>query len=421
MINYNRLSYQIKRKLSTFLNKITKNTSRPKSKFIFQMMYGFLESNSILLSNIARALKENILLKKTIERLSRNLSDFDETNQPVENYFDTIQSFINDNTIFCIDGSEITKRNSKALEEMGTVRDGSTGETNVNGYNILEVAALTNKYAMPVSVYSKVYSNACEDFKSENTETLKALDFIRTHFGNIGIKALDRGYDNNLFYEYFTNNNEKFVIRAKRNRDVIHNGKAINIFKLANKYKGKYVTIVKNKAGKAKKCKFSYIPITLPDIPDKKLTLVLIMGFGKIPMLLITNLNPKDKMLSLTILKVYLKRWRIEEYFRFKKQQFDFENIRVRSINSIRAMNLLLSITIGFIAMLSQKGKENILVLLILKISKRIYDIPKFDYYALSDGIYTILQKTKTGIKSFIKPIFKKKESQQLMIADAFI
>ncbi|NMB27532.1 MAG: transposase, partial [Tissierellia bacterium] len=53
--------------------------------------------------------------------------------------------------------------------------------------------------------------------------------------------------------------------------------------------------------------------------------------------------------------------------------------------------------------------------------SKRIYDIPKFDYYALSDGIYTILQKTKTGIKSFIKPIFKKKELQQLMIADAFI
>ena len=110
-----------------------------------------------------------------------------------------------------------------------------------------------------------------------------------------------------------------------------------------------------------------------------------------------------------------------EEYFRFKKQQFDFENIRVRSLNSIRTMNLLLSITIGFIAILSQRKKESILVLLILKISKRIYDIPEFDYYALADGIYTILQKTKTGIKKFIKPRFKKKESQQLTIADALI
>ncbi len=93
----------------------------------------------------------------------------------------------------------------------------------------------------------------------------------------------------------------------------------------------------------------------------------------------------------------------------------------MRSLNSIRRMNLLLSITIGFIAILSQRKKESVLVLLILKTSKRIYDIPEFDYYALADGIYTILQKTKTSIKKFINSRFKKKESQQLTIADAFI
>ncbi|WP_113802828.1 hypothetical protein [Garciella nitratireducens] len=242
-----------------------------------------MESKSILLSNIGRALKEDILIKKDYRKgISRNLSSFDETNQFVENYIDTIQPFINDNTIFCIDGSEITKRNSKVLEDIGTVRDGSTGETNVNGYNILEVAALNDKYKMPISAYSKVYSNACEDFKSENTETLKALDFIRTYFGNVGIKALDRGYDDNKFYKYFTKNEEQFVIRAKRNRDVIDNGKVINILNLANKYKGRYVTIMKNKAGKARKCKFSYIPISLPAIPDEKLTLIIIRGGASI-------------------------------------------------------------------------------------------------------------------------------------------
>lgn len=156
----------------------------------------------------------------------------------------------------------------------------------------------------------------------------------------------------------------------------------------------------------ALKCKFSYVPIPLPIIPDKNLTLVIIRGFGKLPMMLITNINPTNKRLSLTILKVYLKRWRIEEYFRFKKQQFNFEDIRFRSKSSIKTMNLILSIVIGFIAMLSEKRKESLLVLCILKISKRIYDIPRFDYYALSDGIYAILQKTRTGIKSFIKSKF---------------
>lgn len=79
---------------------------------------------------------------------------------------------------FCIDGSEIIKRNSKVLEDMGTVRDGSMGETNVNGYNILEVADLTSKYKMPVSVYSKIFSNAEEGFKSENAKT-----FIKNESG----------------------------------------------------------------------------------------------------------------------------------------------------------------------------------------------------------------------------------------------
>lgn len=78
--------------------------------------------------------------------------------------------------------------------------------------------------------------------------TLKGLKFISNNFQNIGIKALDRGYDNNTFYKYLTYKNERFVIRAKSNRDVLFKNKPINILKLATKYKEKYSTIIKNKA-----------------------------------------------------------------------------------------------------------------------------------------------------------------------------
>jgi len=67
----------MKRKVSNFSKNISKILSKPKSKFITQMIYGFLHSQSVLLSEISRGLKENILLKKTIERLSRNLENFD--------------------------------------------------------------------------------------------------------------------------------------------------------------------------------------------------------------------------------------------------------------------------------------------------------------------------------------------------------
>ena len=41
------------------------------------MVYGILAENKLHLSEIARSLKENITLKKTIDRLSRNLFAFD--------------------------------------------------------------------------------------------------------------------------------------------------------------------------------------------------------------------------------------------------------------------------------------------------------------------------------------------------------
>ncbi|WP_127719685.1 hypothetical protein [Clostridium sp. AWRP] len=96
--------------------------------------------------------------------------------------------------------------------------------------------------------------------------------------------------------------------------------------------------------------------------------------------------------------------------------QFDFENIRVRSLNSIRTMNLFLTLIIGFIAMMSERKAQSALIKCIENISNRIYGIPDFDYYALAGGIYTILEKTLTGIKSFLQPVFKIKASQQLIM-----
>ena len=49
--------------------------------------------------------------------------------------------------------------------------------------------------------------------------------------------------------------------------------------------------------------------------------------------------------------------------------------------------------------------------------SKRIYDIPKFIYYAIGYAIENILVKTKVGIQSFIPKIHK---SQQFNIFKYF-
>lgn len=411
MINYTKLIYQLKRKITNFSKKISKDLSVPNTKFVSQMIYGLLKSQSVLLSNIARSLKEDITLKKTIDRLSRNLKTFDKQNELKANYIKTIAPYIDENTVFCCDKSDIVKPFSKKLEVLDRVRDGSTGDTE-KGYDTFEIAALTDKKELPIGIYSHIYSSLEKGFKSSNIETLKGLDFIEKHFGKKGVYALDRGYDSNRFFKYFAYGNKDFVIRAKNNRNLIYKGHSLNIIKIARLYKGKYAYTYTNKHGNNKKLKFSYASVRLPALPNKKLTLIIIRGRGRKPMLLITNLKPKAKRLSLAILKVYIKRWRIEEYFRFKKQQFNLENIRVRSLNSIRAMDLLLTIAIGMIAVFSGQKKRTELYYIVQKISERIYDIPNFDYYAIADGFKNILEKTRIGIQSFLKSYYQKRQSQ---------
>ncbi|MCQ2755204.1 MAG: transposase [bacterium] len=415
MYNYcNTLNHNLKRGILKFSEKISKNFSRPEFKFVSQMMYGILSSQSCMLSEISRKLEEKTSVKKIIDRLSRNLKEFDKGNELFENYLKAVKSEINDKTILIVDGSDITKDYTTKMECIATVRDGSTGEYKL-GYHTLGITALTPEKKMPIPVYSRIYSQAEQGYVSEDEETINGLKFLSSHFNKNNIRAFDRGYDNNRYYEYLIKNEEKFVIRAKKNRDVIYNGKRINVLELAHKFKGKYSLKFKKKNGINADCKITIIPIRLVCRPKDDLNLVVCYGFGKEPMLIITNLQSTDKRLGVAVVKVYLMRWRIEEYYRFKKQQFGYENLRVRSLNSIRNLDLLLTITMGYIGVISEKSDERATVMQIIEYSKRIYGANKFVFYAIADGLFAVLSKCKQGISDMLT---KKPKSMQLSLFD---
>ena len=94
MINYTRLGYEIKRDFTNFSLKISKGLKRPQQKFVHQMVYGILAGNKLHLSEIARSLKENITLKKTIDRLSRNLGAFDGKQVVMQDYLSLVKQHI---------------------------------------------------------------------------------------------------------------------------------------------------------------------------------------------------------------------------------------------------------------------------------------------------------------------------------------
>ena len=276
------------------------------------------------------------------------------------------------------------------------------------------VTALTANKQQPIPVYGHVYSSTETGYKSNNDETIKSLKFLSKHFGSENIRTFDRGYDGGFLFDYLTPRKEKFIVRCVGDRNCIHKGKTILVEKLAKKIKPTHKLHFETKDGDEIDCKISIMPIHLPDYPEDQLQLVVCHGFGKKPMILITNLSPDDDRLCVTVTKVYLMRWRIEEFYKFKKQTFDFENFLVRSLTSIRNLDLLLNIAIGYKGTLSEKAETSIEVHEIIMASKRLYGLAKFTFYAISDGLSEIFSKGYTGVQSFFKRTTKRLNNGQL-------
>lgn len=146
--------------------------------------------------------------------------------------------------------------------------------------------------------------------------------------------------------------------------------------------------------------------------------LAAVYGFGAEPMLLLSNLKMQDKKrLCHIVAKVFLMRWRIDEYFKFKKQQFELEGLLVMFLQSIRNLSLFATLAVGYIGLASSIHSESIFLKELKECSKRIYKIPKFIFYALGYALERVLSMSWKGINSFLP---KEIKSQQMNLFDYF-
>ena len=76
--------------------------------------------------------------------------------------------------------------------------------------------------------------------------------------------------------------------------------------------------------------------------------------------------------------------------------------MRVRSLNSIRNLELLTTVAVGYIGFVSEKCEERITVMQLIECSKRIFGTNKFIFYAVADGLFALLAKYKQGINYMI-------------------
>ena len=416
MNNFTTNTYEMKRDIINFSKKISKGVNKTTTKFVMDMQYGLAKGGSCLVSNIARSLDENIKLNYTIDRLCDNLSNLykEEKDTIWNNYLNEVGKNIDkENAVVLFDDSDINKEYSKKLEDLDRVIDASSQDKKiVNGYHVCEATVLSKNNKQPMSIYSKIYSCKSDNFISKNTYTLESIKAAETLIGDNFVGVFDRGYDDNKIFKYMSKNNHQFVVRLDDERTLLFKGKKRSVDEVAQSRKGKISMKALFDNNEEHELMLSHTKAILP-ANKKEYTLVIVYGLSeKHPMKLLTNIDIKEKADVIKVARLYLSRWRIEEHFRGKKQEYDFENMRVRTLESMNNLNMMLTIHLGYIAILADKMDNKLLTIKILYASKSLKQNSIVWLSQIARGIKNILAYAHQGIKEWMNVETREKIKQ---------
>jgi len=392
MVDDRRLPVVVREQVARFSAKLSTGLTRPIRKFIDQMLFGILAAKDIKLSNIARSLGEVIPLGKTETRLSRNVRSRVVADAVTTALIEDGASRVKDDTVLAIDVSDIAKQYAEKMEYLTTVRDGSAQGELTKGYWLLGVVGADVRGDRLTPLLMDLYSQDADDFESENTQILTAIDRVRVATGEHGIWAIDRGGDRGRLLEGLLARGCRFVVRLRGDRNLKdEQGRLRNSLVLAEGMRCREVVeIVTEDAGMRKRhrVRIGCRRVRLPK-REEWLTLVVVKGFGEKPMLLLTGVAVQALR---EVLEIYLTRWKIEESYRFLKSSYHLEDVRVRSYVGLQNMAALVMAAFYFLAVvLGARFELSILLRKVLAKVRRFFEVPEFRFYALADGLFRIL------------------------------
>jgi hypothetical protein len=197
----------------------------------------------------------------------------------------------------------------------------------------------------------RLYSTLEKNFKSQNDERHKLIAHIVQTIGNSSVYVMDRGFSGIKMLKFLVHK-VLFVCRAI-DRKVEVNGQKVMLMTWAKEIKLPYYKELRRwRNGKCQKINSAFGVHTVHfDQTDYQAVVMQIDGHGVCVLLS----NQPRKGLSeydygSKIIHQYGLRWKVEEVFRYQKQQYEFENVRVRSLHQLRNLIMIGTLVSAFAA-----------------------------------------------------------------------
>ena len=401
-------THRFKAQLNKFSGIISRQFSKPKRRLIQELIYGIQASKDVKLSNIARSLQEDIPLIKTEDRLSRNLADEDFTEVLNNEILRLGDDKITQDMVIAIDPGDIMKPYAKAMEYLCGIYDGSE-QQKARGYHLCQVTGANLEHNKIVPLYSEAFSSEEKGYLTIAEKMKDIIRKVKGYIGTVGTWAIDRQGDDASLFNFFDSEQLKFVTRLKLNRWLVtHNingglvpVKAERLRRHMSLSHRAQITKIDDGKETVLHIQFGITRVAVHDEPHKWYNAVVIVGFGENPMILFTNLevNSFSAKAIYKVVEIYLTRWKCEECYRYIKQSYNLEDIRVRSYIAIRNLTAIVNAIAYFTSIyMGHTVKLKIMVQKIFILSKRFFGIPTFFNYAMAEGIAELLKKDNTAL-----------------------
>ena len=353
----------LKRALSEFLeNHMFEGLSIPQRKFVADACYGLLKSGSPLVSEQARALCEASSLAVTENRLCLNYSSLDLSELSTRIAGFSVRHLMDFPYQLDIDESDVIKPYGREFECLGLVHDGSReGRPREKGYHVTGVVGYCrNGTVAPISLTP--YSTSQKGYESLSRETEKAISKAFAHMLEKShcTCTFDRGYDSSEYPNWLDMFGAFWVIRCRSERKWNVDGKASTAVEWACSRKGFYSFKFVDKEGAKVNVKATAAKATHRDVLRGSPVWLVAEYFPResVPRVYMTNVDCSDKEGVKKALKAYRRRWPIEEFFRFVKQEFGLERFEVRSLKAINNFFLIVQACCCFIGeVIAEKGR----------------------------------------------------------------
>ena len=334
--------------LSLFCEKISEGLGKVAARFVRDMVTGIHRSRSVRLMDIARILDEKIPLHATHKRLSRNLANAATGQTVADNLLRMACGRVTGNTRLLLQHFDLEKRYAEKMEFLSPLDDDGQGYAK-RGYRLCEVLAsdIGSQSFHPVAL--RPWSERAPKSADQASEVLTLVQQVRRASSGNGL-IMDRSPspDPGLLHDLVQDRDCRFVLNQRDDIELIYRRHLYTGSELADKCSTPYATTMYKlwqDIDYAVFCHFGFLPVRLPDSPERPLFLVVVrfdLEHGSYPtprFLLLTSEPMRRNRLVLTrLVEAFLSTATIDADNRALKAQFRLSTVQVQKFDRLQTL-----------------------------------------------------------------------------------